>query len=47
MLRAVLNESWMKHPTKQQLYGYIPPISQTIQDKQNMRDTAAEVRMNS
>ena len=33
ILRAVLNKSWKQHPTKQQLYGYLPPISQTIQVK--------------
>ena len=31
MLRAILNKSWMKHPTKQQLYGHLPPIMKTIQ----------------
>ena len=31
MLRAVLNRSWRKHPTKQQLYGHLLPISKTIQ----------------
>ena len=31
MLRTVLNESWRQHPTKQQLYGRLPPISKTIQ----------------
>ena len=36
ILRAVLNKSWkqrptkQQHPTKQQLYGHQPPISQTI-----------------
>ena len=30
MLRAILNKSWGKHPTKQQLYGYLPPITKTI-----------------
>ena len=30
MLRAVLNKSWRQHPTKQQLYGYRPPITKTI-----------------
>ena len=35
MLCAVLNKSWMKHSTKQQLYGHLPPppVSQTIQVK--------------
>ena len=31
MLRAILNESWRQHPTKQQLFGHLPPISKTIQ----------------
>ena len=31
MLRAILNRSWRQHPTKQQLYGSLPPITKTIQ----------------
>ena len=31
MLRAILNKSWRQHPTKRQLYGYLPPITKTIQ----------------
>ena len=31
MLRAILNRSWRQHPTKQQLYGHLPPITKTIQ----------------
>ena len=31
MLRAILYKSWRQHPTKQQLYGHLPPISKTIQ----------------
>ena len=31
ILCAVLNKSWKQNPTKQQLYGHLPPISQTIQ----------------
>ena len=31
MLRAILNKSWRQHPTKQQLYGYLPPVPKTIQ----------------
>ena len=27
---AILNKSWRQHPTKQQLYGYLPPIMKTI-----------------
>ena len=30
MLHAVLNKSWKQHPTNKQLYGHLPPISQTI-----------------
>ena len=30
ILRAVLNKSWRQHPTKQQLYGHLPPIMKTI-----------------
>ena len=31
MLRAILKRSWRQHPTKQQLYGHLPPITKTIQ----------------
>ena len=31
MLQAILNKSWRQHPTKHQLYGYLPPIMKTIQ----------------
>ena len=31
MLRAILNMSWRQYPTKQQLYGHLPPITKTIQ----------------
>ena len=30
MLRAILNKTWRLHPTKQQLYGHLPPITKTI-----------------
>ena len=30
MLRVILSKSWRQHPTKQQLYGHLPPISNTI-----------------
>ena len=26
-----LNKSWWQHPTRQQLYGHLPPITKTIQ----------------
>ena len=35
MLRAILNKSWRQHPTRHQLYGYLPPITKTIQVRQN------------
>ena len=41
MLYAVLNKSLKQHPTKQQLYGHLPPISQTLHVGQ-----AGEVKMN-
>ena len=31
MLRAILNKSWWQHPTRNQLYGHLPPIMKTIQ----------------
>ena len=31
MLRAILNKSWRQYPTRHQLYGYLPPITKTIQ----------------
>ena len=31
MLRAILNKSWRQHPTEQQFYGHLPPITKTIQ----------------
>ena len=30
MLQAILKKSWRQHPTKQQLYGHLPPITKTI-----------------
>ena len=31
MLRAVLNKSWRQHPTKEQLYTWLSPITKTIE----------------
>ena len=31
MLQAILNKSWWQHPTRHQLYGYLPPITKNIQ----------------
>ena len=31
MFRAILNKSWRQHPTKNQPYGHLPPITKTIQ----------------
>ena len=30
MLRAILYKSWRQHSTKPQLYGHLPPITETI-----------------
>ena len=30
-LRAILNKFWRQHPTRNQLYGYLSPITKTIQ----------------
>ena len=45
MIQAALNKSWRQHPTKQLLYGHLPPITKTIQ--LDMQHTAGEVRTNS
>ena len=34
MLRAILNKSWRQHPTKQQVYSDLPPITKTIKIRQ-------------
>ena len=47
MLRAVLNNSWKQHPTKQQLYSYLTSISQAIKDEQDIQGTVKETKMNS
>ena len=31
MVRSILNNSWRQHPTKQQLYKHLPPISKSNQ----------------
>ena len=45
MIRAILNKSWKQHPTKQQLYGYLPPSIKTIQIRWEIH--AREIRTNS
>ena len=30
-IRAILNKCWKQHPTKQQLYDHLLPISKTVQ----------------
>ena len=32
MLRAILNKTWRQHPTKQQLYSHLPPITKRYKD---------------
>ena len=34
MQRAIPEKSWKQHPTRQQLYGHLIPISKTIQIRQ-------------
>ena len=34
MLGATLNKSWKQHPTKQQQYGHLPPMSRIIKIRQ-------------
>ena len=34
MMRAILNKSWWQHPTRNQLYGHLAPITKTIQTRQ-------------
>ena len=46
VLRAVLKKSWKQHPSKLQLYGYLPLIIQIILDEQDMLDTAGEAGTN-
>ena len=31
ILRAILNKSWRQHLRRHQLYGHLPPITETIQ----------------
>ena len=31
MLRTILNKSWRQNPTRNKLYGHLPPITKTIQ----------------
>ena len=31
---VILNKTWRQHPTKQQLYGHLPPIMKTIKVRQ-------------
>ena len=33
MLHAILNKYWRQHPTNQQLYGHLPPITKTMKVK--------------
>ena len=40
---AILNKSLKQHLTKEKLYAHLHPISQNIQDKQDMWSTAGEL----
>ena len=37
-LRAILNKSWRQHPTKQQLYDHLFPITKTIQVRRSRHE---------
>ena len=44
MLQAILNKSWRQHPTKQQLYDFLPPSRKLSKlDEQDVLDTVGEV----
>ena len=44
MLSAILNKSWRHHPTKQQLYGHLPPSRKLSKlDEPDMQNTAGDV----
>ena len=45
-LHAVLNKSWKQHSTKQQLYGHLPPISQTTQVRQTLLEKQERTKKN-
>ena len=48
MFRAILNKSWRQHPTKQQLYGHLPPSWKLSKlDELDMQDTVGEADTNS
>ena len=43
MLQVIFNKSWRQHPTKQQLYGHLPPITKTMKVRHaDTQDTAGE-----
>ena len=45
--REILNKSLRQHPTKQRLYGHLPPITKTKLDEPDMQNSAREVRTSS
>ena len=40
MLRAILNKCWWQHPTRHQLYGHLPPITETFQGRRTKHGQA-------
>ena len=40
-------KSWNHHPTTEQVYGHLPPISKTIQIRWTRPDSVLEVGTNS
>ena len=48
MLRAILNNFWRQHPTRQQLYGHqLPSRKLSKLDEPDMQDTAGEAETSS
>ena len=45
--KKAVNKSWKQHPTKPRLYSYLPPISKTIQDEQDLWSTGWKAKTNS
>ena len=48
MLRAILNKSCRQHPTRDQLYGHLPPSQKLSKlDEPDTQDTAGKAKTNS
>ena len=49
MLWAILNKSWRPHPSRNQLYGHLPPITKKLYklEEPDTQDNAGEARTSS